>query len=388
MRAFRFRLAPLQRIKRYNIEEKEREIARLQARIEEKLEEISVGRNRLEAFRRMFLEETPEIHSTELEQTEAAFRAYTFMVERNTYQEIERIRTEQGERRKELVSLYQEEKMLERLKERQRDAWRKEAEREELYLLDELGGQAHYRRKQAGGAMLVMLGFLALLGAAGATVVLLGKHKPILERFGLLQPKSAGEEVVSATETARIPGELTIRDLYGDPDRPANEVLNELLEMSQTIREKRRLQQERENRLAAEREALEQSEEALEQKLENVQKKLAELEKKQQEELERAQSMHMQRVTEVSNSIQRMKAKGAADLFTEMWKTDPAEDPDAQQVVLDVFRAIPSNKRNKILDALVKASKKDTAAMILEFIKTDPGTQTASTEPSTQGSTQ
>lgn len=278
--------------------------------------------------------------------------------------------------------------MLERLKERQLKNWEKAAQREEMYLLDEIGSQSYQRRKQAGGAMLVLLGMVALLGAAGATLVLLGKHEPILERFGLLQPEVQEEEVASATETQRIPGELTIRDLYGDPDRPANEVLNELLEMRQTIREKRRQQRERENRLVAEKQALEESEKQLEAKLQNVQDQLEELKQKQQEELARAKSMHMQRVTEISSAIQRMKPNGAADLFTEMWQTDPTEDPDAQEVVLDVFRSIPSTKRNKILDALVKTSKEDTADMILEFIKTDPGTQTASTEPGAGGTTQ
>ncbi len=388
MRAFRFRLAPLQRVKRYNIEEKEREIARLQDQIDLKKAEIEEGRNRLDAFRRFFLEEMPEVHSTEMEQTEAAFRSYTFLVEYRTEQEIEQIRAEQEKRRGELIKLYQEEKMLERLKERQLKNWEKAAQREEMYLLDEIGSQSYQRRKQAGGAMLVLLGMVALLGAAGATLVLLGKHEPILERFGLLKPKVQEEEVASATETERIPGELTIRDLYGDPDRPANEVLNELLEMRQTIREKRQQQQERENRLVAEKQALEENEKQLEEKLQNVQDQLDELKQKQQEELARAKSMHMQRVTEISSAIQRMKPNGAAELFTEMWQTDPAEDPDAQEVVLDVFRSIPSTKRNKILDALVKASKKDTADMILEFIKTDPGTQTASTEPGAEGTTQ
>ena len=236
-----------------------------------------------------------------------------------------------------------------------------------------MGGQSYARRRtRTGGAMLLVLGVVALLGAAGGILIALGKHKPIMERFGLLEP----EGVQSATDEITVapirPGEYTIRELVGDVDRPSNETLNRMMTMSETLRARQQLEKEERARLEAERADLANSEKELEAKLANIQDKIDELEKKQQEELARQSSRHMQRVTEVSSSVQRMKPKGAADLLTEMWGYDQSKDPDAKNVVLDVFRAIPAPKRNKILDALVKSSKTDTAEMVLAFIQSEP----------------
>ena len=373
MRAFQFRLQSYKRIKRYQIEEIEREIGRLEEEVQRRLNQIEINRGRVGEFQRFFMEETPEIHSSQVEATEAAFRGFMMQEEFRLFREIEQIRKQQAEKRKELVKLYQEEKMLERLKEHQLDAWQKESQREEVYLLDEMGGQSYARRRRpSGGAMLLILGVVALLGAAGGILVALGKHKMVLERLGLLKP----ETVQSATDEVTVapirPGEYTIRELVGDVDRPSNETLNKMMTMSETLRERQQREKEERARLETERQSLELSEKELEEKLSNIQDKIDELEKKQQEELARQSSRHMQRVTEVSNAVQRMKPKGAAELLTEMWGYDETKDPDAKNVVLDVFRAIPAPKRNKILDALVKSSKTDTAAMVLEFIQSEP----------------
>lgn len=391
MRAFRFRLAPLQRVKRHKVEEKEREIARLEAEIQRRLGEIDEGRRRLAEFRRIFLEETPEIHSIEVEYTEMAIRAYILSVEVATYQAIDKLRKEQEARHKELIALYQEEKMLERLKDRQLAAWQQEAQREEIYLLDEMGGQAHLRRQRepAGGALLIVLGTVALLAAAGATLVMLGKHKPILEKHrpflesvGLMKPPApevAPAEVRAATTT---PGEYTIRDLYGDPDRPAREVLSNLADRSKRIQARERDLDEEKARVKAEREALTQSGKQLEDKLIDLQAQLAKLEKAQQDEQARLTTQYMTRVTEISNAIQRMNPKGAAELLAEMWKIPVATDPDAKNIALEVFRAVPATKRNKVLDALVKTNKAETADMILKFIQLEPsGTPTSVPAP-------
>jgi flagellar export protein FliJ len=376
MRTFRFRLAALQRIKRHRIEEKEREIARLQAEIDRRLGEIEEGRRRLADLRRIFLEETPEIHFIEVERTEAVVRAYVLSVEAVRFREIAQLRKEQERRRNELIALYQEEKMLERLRDRQRAAWQQETQREEIYLLDEMGGQRHLRRREpAGGVMLYVLGVLALVAVAAAILVVQGKHKPILERVGLLKPpvpQAAPPEIPSATSA---PGEYTIRDLYGDPDRPANVVLSNLLEVRKSLQDRERRIQEEEARLKAEREALVQSEEQLAGTIERAtteQKKLADLKKAQDDD---KTNRYTQRVTEISSAIQRMKPKSAADLLTEMWKAPETVDPDAKRIVLEVFKAIPGTKRNKILDALTKSSKAETADMVLKFIQSE-GTPT------------
>ncbi|HPO08160.1 MAG TPA: hypothetical protein PLZ55_05790, partial [bacterium] len=126
MPAFRYRLAAYQRIKRHKIEEMEQEIAQLESEVQKRFRQIEEGRGRLAEFQRFYMEEVPEIHSSEIEATEAAFRGYTFLEEARRFREIEDLRRKQEKKRKELVTLYQEEKMLERLKDRQYEAWQKE----------------------------------------------------------------------------------------------------------------------------------------------------------------------------------------------------------------------------------------------------------------------
>lgn len=374
MRTFRFRLAALQRIKRYKIEEKEREIARLQREIQRCLDEIERGRRRLDELRRAFVQEVPQVHHVEVEQTHAAVRTYLLAQEASKNREIDQLRKEMENRRKELVSLHREEKMIERLRDRQWAAWQKETQREEIYLLDEVGGQADYRRREpVGGVMLVVLGAVALVAVAAAILVMQGKHKPILERVGLLPsptPLPTPEEVPSPTP---LPGQYTIRDLLGDPDRPANVVLSNLAGLYRKLKEQEaELARERQI-IEAEREALADREKQLEEKLKKVEAELKKLALAQQQEQTRRDTAFMQRVTEVSNAIQRMKPKGAAELLTEMWNLDPVSDPQAKEIVLEVFRMIPSTKRNKVLDELVKSNKGNTAEMVLAFIKTEPG---------------
>ncbi|MFH1742923.1 MAG: hypothetical protein ABIH23_28295 [bacterium] len=373
MRSFRFRLASFQRIKRYKIEEVEREIANLEGEVEDRLTLIDEGRKKVAEFQRFLIEEIPDIHSVELEVTESAFRGYMLSEETRRYREIGEIRKQQEEKRKELVKLYQEDKMLERLKDRQWAAWQKEASREEVYLLDEVGGQSYFRQhKPAGGAMLVILGLVALVGAAGGILVALGKHEPVMKYLGL--SKSAGP--AGATETIAVaprpPGEYSIRDLLSDPDRPANVVFDQMVERGRTLRDNERKIQEEQARLASERVELASNEKDLSDKLSDIEAKIKELDEKQKAEQQRKVTQLMQRVEEISNAVQRMKPKGAADLLTEMWKVDPTADPDARTVVLDVFRSIPAAKRNKILDALTKSSKTDAADMVLEFIQKEP----------------
>jgi hypothetical protein len=255
-------------------------------------------------------------------------------------------------------------------------AWRQESQREEIYLLDEMGGQAHLRRRQpAGGATLIALGMVVVLAASAGLLVVLGKHKPILERLGLL--KTPVPEATPVPTPAAVPGEFTIRDLYGDPDVPANVVLGNLAARRRSIQAREQEIDEETTRLKAEREALAQSEKQFEDKLSNIQAQITRLEQAQKDEQARLASLHTQRVTEVSNAIQRMKPKSAADLLTEMWKTDPALDPDAKSIALEVFTQIPATKRNKVLDALVKTSSKEAADMVLKFIQLQPsGTPT------------
>lgn len=384
MRAFRYRLASYQRIKRHKIEETEREIARLEGEVQKRFRQIEEGRRRLAEYQRFFMEEVPEIHSPEIEATEAAFRGYTFLEEARRFREIEDLRRKQEKKRKELVTLYQEEKMLERLKDRQYEAWQKEEQRQDIYLLDEMGGQAHLRKqKPSGGAMLVILGLLALIGAAGGILIALGKHHTILQRFGLEKQVTIASATAEIAVAPSVPGQYDIKDLYGDLNRPANEVLNQMMEMSQTLRQRRQEAREEQARLEAERKALEESEKQLADRLGTLESKINELKRLQEEERERLAGMHMQRVTEISGALQRMKPKGAADLLTEMWKIDPAEDPDARDIVLDVFRSIPSAKRNKILDALVKSSKTEAADMVLKFVQIEPVATPASVASTT-----
>ena len=118
MRAFRFRLAPLQRLKRHAIEEKELELAALRRTEEELLAQMETGRRQLRARIDEFLQETGESHDAYKERDFDMFRDYMMRLEQERLASVAGNRNEQERCRVELVKLYQESKVLDRLEDR------------------------------------------------------------------------------------------------------------------------------------------------------------------------------------------------------------------------------------------------------------------------------
>ena len=167
MKSFQFRLEPVMRLKRYQIEEKEQEIQRLEDQVLDLIQEIEDGRASVQAFRQRLLEQCSDSEYTQKQKTLDQFRAYINKVEREKQAQIERLRSEQNERRQELIGLYQEEKILEKLREKKRTDWQTETLREEDKAMDEIGAQRFNQRKyEHGGVLLYLLVPILLIGAA------------------------------------------------------------------------------------------------------------------------------------------------------------------------------------------------------------------------------
>ena len=81
MRNFHFRLDPVMRLKRHEIERREEEIQHLEMEIQTLTGEIESGRTAVQEMRRRLLEQVDDANLLEAERTMDQFRSYTTHVE-------------------------------------------------------------------------------------------------------------------------------------------------------------------------------------------------------------------------------------------------------------------------------------------------------------------
>ena len=155
MRNFRFRLDPVVRLKEYHIERTEEEIARIEGEIQRLLREIEEARAAVQDMRRRILEEVDDQHFIQAERELDLFSQFTTREEHRRFGEIAQWNREKDQRQQELVKLYQDKKVLERLKERRRTEWETEMRREEGAIMDEIGTQKYIRRQREFGGVIL-----------------------------------------------------------------------------------------------------------------------------------------------------------------------------------------------------------------------------------------
>ncbi|MBD3267625.1 hypothetical protein GF373_13230, partial [bacterium] len=259
MRQFRFRLDPVIRLKEYQIERKEEEISEIDAQMERLIGDIEAGRQAVQDMRHRVLEETPDEQLIHAERTLDQFRSYMVQVEAQKRKEIESLEEKKEAKRQELVTLYQEEKILDRYKEKKRQDWQKDVQREENLLMDELGTQNFVRRKnEHGGVMLYLLLPILLAGAAAG----LGWYFNVIDKDTLrkipyvksLIPASAtatlAEQQVASTPTEPTEA-LTWEQMLGDPDQPMPELLSNIAKERENLNKIAEQLAEREKSLRA-----------------------------------------------------------------------------------------------------------------------------------------
>ncbi len=385
MRAFRFRFDPVMRIKRYSIERKEEEIAALEAQIQRLLHEIEDGRRAVQDMRRRLLEEVDDTQWIQEELSLDLFRNYTNEVERQKREEIDKIRKDQDKKKQELIELYQEEKILERLKERRLAEWRAEMQRHEGYLMDEIGAQNYARHKHERGGILFYLMVLMALAVVGAAI---GLYTGVIDKQILANVPYLGDHIRSATAPiplptpTLVPESLTIGEFIGDPDEPMSEQLQNLSKERENIRqtiaqlnERERLLNERESRIDAQQAELSD----LVKQVTDAYTALQELETLREE---REKSELSEREQQMATAVAGMKPKEAAPLLINLFDTVPVLTPEEaadpilkekaekknQFIVLRILNRIEN--REEIFSALSKTNPQSAADIVKAYIET------------------
>lgn len=402
MRAFRFRLAPLQRLKRHAIEEKELELAALRRTEEELLAQVETGRLQLRARIDEFLEETGESHDAYKERDFDMFREYMMRLEQEGLASVATNRNEQERCRTDLVKLYQESKVLDRLEDRAREAHRKEEMREEGILLDELGGQSHERRRRMAGSVsqkvIFVIAFLStialflvherwsftlLLEKAGVADLLRGTPSSVATT-GPGSGASPGTPDESASQKPGVGEEYTTLEILnmegGEVGQFATDVLNTRMELREELerieREEARLTVEEERVRARMKEVLRLTEE---QRL-----SIEKLRTADGVEREYRKARLEARLEDVSVVVGRMQQpRNAAKLLAYTW-IDPNEV--AKEIVLEVLRRMKGIRRARIMDAMAQIAPRIGAEIGIQLIENEAPSELALPTAETDGS--
>ncbi len=377
MRQFRFRLDPVIRLKEYEIERKEEEIANLEDQIQQRLREIEEGRQAVENLRIRLLEQTPDHELVNAERNLDMFRAYTWKVEHEKRNEIGQLRQEQEQKRRELIKLYQEEKTLNRLKERRKKEWEKAMRKEESAIMDEIGTQKYVRReRERGGVILYLLVPILLAGiAAGAAFMTGAIDKSMLEKIPYLnlETRSATEpvQVESATESQYI----TPEDLFGPIDEPMPQALQNLYQMREQLAETQRQLQEREKELDMRESMIAQREQMVSDQIKQVSQNLTELKELERKREERMQSELSEREQQMADALAAGNEKNSAQLAISLFDVQGAQTPEEaeenQLVLIRILDKLPEDMRATLIDAIVKQDPIAGSEIVKKFINTD-----------------
>ena len=399
MRAFRFRLAPLQRLKTHAIEQEELILGSLRQEEQRLLDELQRGRDLLEARAERLLEETGQAHSAAMERDFDIFRSYMRQVEQQLLASIETCRGEQEACRQRLLKLYQESKTLERLETRAKESHRKAELREEGYVLDELGGQSHQRRRQAGSVSQKVIFVIAFIG----TICLYFAHEKwdiplVLEKAGIISlNRSPGGSSADSSSGSANDGEairrqpdhsLTVADMLAETDGSADRMLSD-------IRRMRRELDEWEDRLDEEEAIVLERDQTTEERRAEVERLIHESKDKvvavkleREKERERLVAEQEARYGEWSRMLGRMSMgsgtrRGAARLVQILWQGSG----DGREIAMELYTRIPAFQRTKLMDSLGKYAPQVGAELAARFIELGGVADTAQAErtPAPQG---
>ncbi|MGC9327754.1 MAG: flagellar export protein FliJ [Candidatus Hinthialibacter sp.] len=265
MRNFRYRFDPLMRLKDYNIQCVEDEIASIEQTIQQLLKEIEDGRQAVHNLRRRLMEEVDDQHLIQAKRELDLFTQFTNREERRRFDEIAQCQNNKSLKQEQLIQLYQEKKVLERLKERRRQEWETEMRKEEGAAMDEIGTQKYIRRKEFGGVLLYFIVPLALLAGIAAMGYYMGViDQSILHRIPLfnMPPQNTASTIQSATDAPQEEY-ITLEQLIGDPNTPMPVLLQNFAEQLEQTRKKHDQLEEWERRLEEKQAILDQQQSLL-----------------------------------------------------------------------------------------------------------------------------
>ncbi len=372
MRNFRFRLAPVQRLKNYQIEQKEQEIAELESQVQQKLQEIEDGRRAVQNMRNKLLEVHDNI--VQAEQQMDLFRSYMNRTEAQKRSEIRTIREKQAQKRKELLKLYQDEKILERYREKKEKDWNTEMRKEESAQMDEIGTQNYVRRmREKGGVMVYLLVPIALAGAAA----LIGFYTGYLDKSMLEGLPIIGERLRSATETVQIVDAteeeeyLTVGDIIGDIDQPMPEMMRNISEKLEQIRQRQAELDERERQLNRRDKLLQEQEQQIAQISQDVTQAIQTLQDLRTQREEKLQSEMSERETQLAAMIEGNKPKDIAPTIAAMFQIQPVEDPEKgrerQLIILRIMHRMTDKSRAELFGELADVNPQVAADLLVEY---------------------
>ncbi len=389
MRQFQYRLEPVVNLKNYQIERKEDEIQELENQIRTLIDEIEEGRRQVLEMRRRLMEEVPDDDLIQAERSLDMFQHYIAKVERQKQSEIKKLRAEQEQKRKELVKLYQEEKMLERLREKRKADWEKEFRRQESYQMDEIGAQSYQRRKnESGGVFVYLLVPLLLAGAAAAIGVYTGVIKEdVLAKIPFLgiSPKSSTAPVTVASAT--LEGDYyTLDDMIGDPQAPMPELLQRMASERERLKQWEDRLKERETQLTDWEKQVDSQSQRLSNYVQQVTEQINTLTALKTELEERRKSNLSEREDTLAKAIAAAKAKEVAPIITNLFQKErDFADIEMMQGITDEEKNALIEQRKKeneeirdkrmlVLRIMHRVGDRGMQEMITELGKTNPET--------------
>ncbi|MBI1389414.1 MAG: hypothetical protein GC154_13300 [bacterium] len=380
MRNFRFRLDPVLRLKRYEIEEKERVIQRLENQIQGLLNEIEEGRLGVQAFRERLIDRSSDDEYLALQKTLDMYRAFMMRTERDKRGQIARIRQEQNERRQELIGLYQEEKILEKYKEKKLNDWTKETQKEEAAIMDEIGTRKYIRnRRESGGVLLYLLVPLLLVGAAAGVAWYMGvvdqemlRKIPLPYFQNLGGPASATAAVQSATSIA-VPEAYTAKDLFGDdPNKPLPDILKNIIVEQQKLRDLKLALDDKQKELQRWENSLQNKEQALSGYVSEASDQLITLQELERKRQEREKSELSQLEDKVSTVLSLSKPKEVSGLIVQMYQASSVASPEEQREqqlrVIRILRGMPEKAFSSMMAQLQKENPVVAAQMLNDYM--------------------
>lgn len=379
MRSFHFRLDPVMRLKRYDIERMEEEIAEMEKVIRGVLDEIENQRQAVQDMRASMISGESDAHLLQAEQAMDVFRTYLTRLDAQKRAEVLRLRQDQSKKREELIKLYQEEKILERLREKRQQEWQQMEQREDHIRMDEIGSQRFTRReRESGGVLIYLLVPLALI----ATIGIVGYNTGYIDRSMLENIPILGERLRSATDTVQIAsatepvGEyLTLEEFLGDPQMPMSELLQGIANARQEFAQREKRLREWEEELNRREQSLNVQSTQVAGLVQQVSDQTQVLLDLRQQMEERQKSALSEREQAVADMISGTKAKAIAPMIVSLYQGEPTDTPEEieekRKILLRVMHKFTKAKTlTEIISALAAVDPNIAGDLMRAYVKT------------------
>jgi flagellar FliJ protein len=394
MKSFRFRLDPVIRLKKYNIERKETEIAEIDQEISRILQEIEDGRQHVLDMRKRLMDDVSDDDFIREEQSLDLFQHYMQRTEAEKREKIKEWETKKALKRNELLELYREDKILERYKEKKQADWQREANQQEISQMDEIGIQNYLRNsKNRGGVLLYLIVPLVLI-AAGAGV---GMYTGMINNDTLSQIPYVKDWIRSTTDAVQVlsatPEDwtLTIGEVFDAQEgttmaqalQNIQDKLEEVNARMAELNDKERLLNLREESLKNDLQQISDYVALASQQIETKRDLERQIQERQQSELS-------QNELQTSEFVKKMDPKLAASFFSDLYTlvddpnavltaaladpNAPPEEPkltDNQRLALRLWHQLEQKQRTTFMDAMMKnAPTRVIAAQLIRDFNT------------------